>query len=84
MMQADDGTLTIKTALTFQYRLSTDAILESLPPNNAIELQGDLDAMPRDVAQGICPSPVVSAQNTWWIWCYFCKSINVDPGLGQF
>jgi hypothetical protein len=40
--------------------------------------------MPHDIAWRVCPSQVVSAQNTWKIWCSFCDSINVDPGFGQF
>jgi thiol-disulfide isomerase/thioredoxin len=70
--------------LTFQHRLPADAILATLPTEEATELRGDLDAMPHDIAHGVCPSRVVSAQNTWKIWCHFCDSINVDPGLSQF
>ena len=56
--------------------------MATLPTQQAHELRTDLYALPGDVARGVCPSRVVAAQNTWTVWTTFCRSLNIDPGLG--
>ena len=56
----------------------------TLPDAEAAELRRDIDALPGEIANGVCPSRVVKAQNTWKIWTKFCESINQDPGLSGF
>jgi hypothetical protein len=56
----------------------------TLPPEQAAELQGDLDALPKEIASGITLAQAKQAQSSWNVWVDFCESIHGDPGLSLY
>jgi hypothetical protein len=71
----------LTTACTFQFHISSESALATLPPAKANALRTDLGTVDERIRSGVTHQRAKAMDNHWSRWDAFCLEHNIDPYL---